>query len=59
MAAKKSMVDGEIADKHFPLRTTETIYNYLLAESKGESVNTVINKILSRCVKRKMKTKKS
>lgn len=56
---KKLIIDGENADKHSPLRTTDSIYDALLIES-GErqlSVNVIINKILSPWARAKRKKK--
>lgn len=53
----KLLIDGKRADKHYPLRTTDDIYNELLAESgeKQVSVNIIINRVLSPWAKAKKK----
>lgn len=53
--ASKLRVGGDVADKHFPLRTTERIFNLLLSESgdQQESVNVVINQVLNHWANRK------
>jgi len=59
MANRKLIVNGEIADKKFPITTTETIYDNLVSESfeKNISMNFIVNKILSSWANRRMKTK--
>jgi len=45
----KLTVDGEVADKQFPLRTTDKIYDFFIvkAAEKNTSVNVVMNIALS------------
>jgi hypothetical protein len=49
MGNKKLIVDGEVADKQFPLRTTDAIYDFYIikAGERNTSVNVVMNAALS------------
>lgn len=51
------MIDGEEAEIRFPLRTTETIRDNIMAESfaKNVSMNVVVNTVLSKWVKQREK----
>lgn len=50
----KLTVDGEVADKQFPLRTTEKIYDFFIVKAgeKNTSVNVVMNTALSQYMNR-------
>jgi hypothetical protein len=59
MGNKKLLVGGKVADKQFPLRTTDEIYDFYIvrAGEKNTSVNVIMNIALSQ-YKNKFKSKK-
>ena len=59
MANRKLEIGGEVADKKFPITTTETIYDNLVSESfdKKTSMNVIVNKLLLSWANRRMKSK--
>jgi len=57
---QKTIIDGEVLDKDYPLRTTESIYNFYEARAsdKKTSVNAIINIALLKYKKQLSKPKK-
>lgn len=45
MGNKKLIVDGEVADKQYPLRTSDSVYDFYIVKAgeKNTSVNEVMN----------------
>lgn len=56
--ANNLKIEGEIASKGYPLRTTPSIFDSLSkeADDSGESINLIINKVLFQWHKKRKKS---